>query len=230
MLRAENRAHAALHAIVVASTASVAVSPQATLPQPTIRRVRSSAEPDCMRAPRMGLLCLRASCQCRFANIILVVTCELAASWARFAIVPNESAMNATAVPTRDRAIHPFHAAVLGGVWPLFLGTLLSDYAYWSSYQIQWSNFASWLLVGAMVLTTLALVAAIVGLVRGSRNVIYLIALVATWIVGFFDALHHARDAWAIMPAALVLSGIATLFALVATWAGLSGLRMGGAR
>ncbi len=162
--------------------------------------------------------------------------------------------MNTAVVPPRRWAIHPFHAAVLGGVWPLFLGALLSDYAYWSSYQIQWSNFASWLLVGAMIVTTLALVAAIVGLVRGSRNVIYVIALVATWIaasvglvrgsrnviyvialvatwiVGFFDALHHARDAWAIMPAALTLSAIATLFALVATWSGLSGLRMGGAR
>ncbi len=52
----------------------------------------------------------------------------------------------------------------------------------------------------------------------------------AARIVDFFDALHHARDAWAIMPAALVLSAIATLFALVATWAGLSALRVGGAR
>ncbi|WP_115562011.1 hypothetical protein [Xanthomonas arboricola] len=138
--------------------------------------------------------------------------------------------MNAAAVSPRRWAIHPFHAAVLGGVWPLFLGALLSDYVYWSSYQIQWSNFASWLLVGAMVVTTIALVAAIVALVRGSRNFIYVIALVATWIVGFFDALHHARDAWAIMPAALTLSAIATLFALVATWSGLSGLRVGGAR
>ncbi|MFA0924891.1 hypothetical protein [Xanthomonas fragariae] len=138
--------------------------------------------------------------------------------------------MNSIAVPARTWAIHPFHAAVLGGVWPLFLGALMSDYAYWSSYQIQWSNFASWLLVGAMVLTTIALVCAIVGLVRGSRNFIYVIALGAAWIVGFFDALHHARDAWAIMPAALVLSAIATLFALVATWAGLSALRVGGAR
>ncbi|MCC4621865.1 hypothetical protein LL965_17970 [Xanthomonas cassavae CFBP 4642] len=138
--------------------------------------------------------------------------------------------MNATVVPTRLRAIHPFHAAILGGVWPLFLGTLLSDYAYWSSYQIQWSNFASWLLVGAMVTTTIALLAAVIGLVRGSGNRVYLLALVATWVVGFFDALHHARDAWAIMPGALVLSGIATLFAVVAAWSGLSGLRLGGAR
>lgn len=145
-------------------------------------------------------------------------------------LAPNESAMNSTALPARSWAIHPFHAAVLGGVWPLFLGALLSDYAYWSTYQIQWSNFASWLLVAAMVLTSIALVCVIVGFARGSRNVIYIIALGAAWIVGFFDALHHARDAWAVMPAALVFSAIATAFALVATWAGLSGLRVGGAR
>ncbi|NJC42801.1 UNVERIFIED_ORG: putative membrane protein [Xanthomonas campestris] len=149
---------------------------------------------------------------------------------ARFTNAPNESAMNSTAMPARSWAIHPFHAAVLGGVWPLFLGALLSDYAYWSSHQIQWANFAAWLLIGAMVLTTIALLCAIVGFVRGSRNLIYVIALGAAWIVGFFDALHHARDAWAIMPAALVFSAIATAFALVATWAGLSSLRVGGAR
>jgi uncharacterized membrane protein len=149
---------------------------------------------------------------------------------ARFTNAPNESAMNSTAMPARFWAIHPFHAAVLGGVWPLFLGTLLSDYAYWSSHQIQWANFAAWLLIGAMVLTTIALLCAIVGFVRGSRNVIYVIALGAAWIVGFFDALHHARDAWAIMPAALAFSLIATAFALVATWSGLSSLRVGGAR
>ena len=51
------------------------------------------------------------------------------------------------------RAIHPVHAAVLGGVLPLFLGTLLADYAYWSSHEIQWSNFAAWLLIGAMVMS-----------------------------------------------------------------------------
>lgn len=163
------------------------------------------------------------------ARIVLLITRKLAASDPRFAM-PYESAMHATAVPTRLRAIHPFHAAILGGVWPLFLGTLLCDYAYWSSYQIQWSNFASWLLVGAMVMTTVALLAAVIGLARGSRNLVYLLALVATWVVGLFDALHHARDAWAIMPAALVMSGIATLFAMVAAWSGLSGLRLGGAR
>lgn len=138
--------------------------------------------------------------------------------------------MNSTALLARPWALHPFHAAVLGGVLPLFLGALLADYAYWSSYEIQWSNFAAWLLVGAMVITTLALLCALVGLARGSRARAYTVLLVLTWVVGFFNSLHHARDAWAIMPGALVLSAIVTVLALLVTWVGFARLRVGGAR
>jgi uncharacterized membrane protein len=99
-------------------------------------------------------------------------------------------------------AIHPFHAVVLAATVPLFLGALLSDYAYWSSYQIEWSNFASWLLVGALVLAAIALACAVVDLFRGRRRIVYTVLLAATWLAGFFNALIHARDAWAIMPAA----------------------------
>ena len=132
-------------------------------------------------------------------------------------------------VSTVDRlppvGIHPFHAAVLAGALPLFLGALLADYAYWTSHQIEWSNFASWLLIGAMVFATLALVCEIFALFRGGRGVVYILVLAATWVVGFFDALHHGRDAWAIMPTALTLSVIAAVLALVATWIGFSSLR-----
>ncbi len=138
--------------------------------------------------------------------------------------------MESSVVSPRPRAIHPFHAAVLGGVLPLFLGALLADYAYWSSYEIQWSNFAAWLLVGAMVVTSVALLLAIVGRLRGSAGTVYLVALIATWVVGFVNALHHARDAWAIMPGALLLSALVSVLALVATWIGFSSLRAGGAR
>lgn len=128
------------------------------------------------------------------------------------------------------RAIHPFHAAMLAGSLSLFLGALLSDYAYSTSYQIEWSNFASWLLVGAMIFATIALLCAVVDLFRGSRAVVYTLVLAATWVVGFFDALHHARDAWAIMPTALVLSLITAVLACAATWIGFSSLRAGGAK
>ena len=128
------------------------------------------------------------------------------------------------------RASHPFHAAVLAGAFPLFLGALIADYAYWSSHQIEWSNFASWLLVGAMVLVSIALLCEVFALFRGYRNWIPLLVVAATWIVGFFDALHHGRDAWAIMPGALWYSLIVSILSLVATWLAFSGLRAGGAR
>lgn len=138
--------------------------------------------------------------------------------------------MTSIADRARPRATYPFHAAVLAGSVPMFLSALLADYAYWTSYQIEWSNFASWLLVGAMVMTSLALVCEIVALIRGRGRAFYFLVLVATWLVGFFNSLHHARDAWAIMPTALTLSVIACGLALLATWMGFSNLRAGGAR
>lgn len=126
--------------------------------------------------------------------------------------------------------IGPFHAVFLASAPPLFLGALLSDIAYAKTYEIQWSNFASWLLIGAMVLATIALLCGIIEFFSGRRRPIYLLVLVATWIVGFFDALHHSRDAWAIMPTAVVLSVIATVLACVATWIGFASLRAGGVR
>lgn len=138
--------------------------------------------------------------------------------------------MVSTPLMTRPWVIHPFHAFVLGGVVPLFLGTLLADYAYWSTHEIQWANFASWLLIGAMVHTTLAVLCGIVGWARHRRGLVYVILLAVTWVLGFFNSLHHARDAWAVMPAGLAMSVIGTLLALVATWIGFSTLRAGGAR
>lgn len=138
--------------------------------------------------------------------------------------------MASAVVATRPWVIHPFHAAVLGGVFPLFLGALLADYAYWTTYEIQWANFAAWLLVGAMVMTTLALLCGVIGLIRGSRRMIYVVVLAVTWVLGFMNCLYHARDAWAVMPAGLVMSVVLTLLALLATVLGLCSLRQGGVR
>ena len=131
-------------------------------------------------------------------------------------------------------AIHPLHAVLLAGTVPLFLGAMLSDIAYWSTYQIQWSNFASWLLVGALVFAGIALLFAIVDLSvarRRARGVgLYALVLAVTWIVGLFDAFMHARDAWGSMPGGLVLSVVATVLACVATWIGFRARRIGDTR
>ena len=124
-----------------------------------------------------------------------------------------------------DRAA-PLHAILLAGMVPLFLGTLFSDLAYSSSYEVQWKNFASWLLVGALFFGGLALLWALIDLARGDRRnrraMLYVLLLLAAWILGFVNALVHARDAWASMPAALILSIIVAGLAIAAAWLGLS--------
>lgn len=130
------------------------------------------------------------------------------------------------------RAIHPFHAVLLAGTVPLFLGALLSDYAYWSSYQIEWGNFASWLIAGGLVFGAIALLFAVIGLFRKERRgglpLVYTLVLLATWVLGFINALVHAKDAWAVMPAGLLLSALVAVLACAATWIGFSTLRTGG--
>lgn len=127
--------------------------------------------------------------------------------------------------------LHPLHAVLLAGSLPLFLGVLLSDFAYNSTYEIQWKNFASWLLVGALVYCGFALLWGVIDMLRadrrGQRAIPYLIVLLATWVIGFVDALVHAKDAWASMPTALILSIIVAVLAFVATWLGFSTLRPG---
>lgn len=126
----------------------------------------------------------------------------------------------------------PVHATLLAGTVPLFLGALLSDIAYSRTYHIQWSNFASWLIAGALVFCGLALIFAVVNLIRAhsksGRPLIYLVLLLATWVVGFINALEHAKDAWAIMPVGLILSAVVTILACITTWIGLTNLRNGG--
>ena len=63
---------------------------------------------------------------------------------------------------------------------------------------------------------------------RGGRLLLYFLLLLAAWVLGFVNALVHAKDAWAVMPSGLVLSVIVTVLAVVAAWTGLSNLRSGG--
>ncbi|WP_110647487.1 DUF2231 domain-containing protein [Salinicola peritrichatus] len=140
--------------------------------------------------------------------------------------------MTATAERSYRSGLNPLYGLLLSGTFPLYLGAALSDYAYASSYHIQWSNFASWLIAGGLVFNGLALLWALIGLFRadGRRGqaVVYFVLLLITGILGFINALVHARDAWAMMPTGFVLSIAVTVLALVATWIGFSRLGAGG--
>lgn len=129
------------------------------------------------------------------------------------------------------RTLHPLHVMLLAGTVPLFLGVLFTDIAYFNTYEVQWKNFASWLLVGGLLFCGLTALFALIGLMRtgwhARKLVIYLLLLLAAFVLGLINAFVHAADAWASMPRGLVLSVIATLLVLAASWFGLFDSRHG---
>jgi uncharacterized membrane protein len=119
------------------------------------------------------------------------------------------------------------HAVIATAALPLFLGALLSDWAYSSSYQVQWVNFSAWLIAGGLVVAGLAVPWAAVSELRAGhrRGKAYLLMLLATFVIGFLNALVHARDGWATMPTGLVLSAVVLVLAAATSVLGLAGWR-----
>ena len=126
----------------------------------------------------------------------------------------------------------PLHAILLAGAVPLFLGGLLNDIAYFKTFQIQWSNFASWLIAGGLLFSGLALLFALINLIGANRKtgrpLVYFVLLLVTWVLGLINAFEHAKDAWAAMPSGLVLSVVVTFLICITAWVRLSNLRSGG--
>ncbi len=123
-------------------------------------------------------------------------------------------------------------AFLLAATVPPFLGAVLSDYAYTSTYHVQWSNFSSWLIVGGLVFGFAALLCSLINLNRadrrGGRPAVSLVLILAVCGLGVVNAFVHARDAWATMPTGIVLSLIVAVLACVATAIVFSSLRVGG--
>ncbi len=130
-------------------------------------------------------------------------------------------------------AIRPFQAVMVAGSVPMFFGAMLTDAAYARTYEIQWNNFSSWLIVGGLVFAGVALLFAGIDLARVGRRAhgtrLNATVLLAAWVVGFLNALMHARDAFASMPTGLVLSIITAVLTCIAVWLGFRGSR-GGAK
>jgi uncharacterized membrane protein len=134
-------------------------------------------------------------------------------------------------LPRNEATTLRMHAVVACSSLPLFLGTLLSDWAYASTYQVQWTNFADWLNAGGLMLAVVALVWAALAEIsqpwrRSGRRWLATALLAVTVVLGTLNAFVHAKDGWAAMPAAPVLSLLVLLAAAAASVVGLA--RLGG--
>ena len=122
---------------------------------------------------------------------------------------------------------HPLHAMLVPIPITCFIGTFLTDLAYWQTANMMWADISSWLLTVGLIVS---LIVVILGLIdffgdRGIRE------LNAAWIHGLGNALAlilsifnvfiHSRDAYtSVVPTGLVLSGIVVLILIVTSWYG----------
>lgn len=120
----------------------------------------------------------------------------------------------------------PGFAILIGFLFPLALGAMLSDWRYSLTYDIQWLNFADWLVAGSLVGAGLALAWTLVSNTiqrrwRDRSIGLATLLLLAFFVLQFVNALTHAKDAYATMPAGLILSVITTILAFAAAWTAL---------
>lgn len=119
----------------------------------------------------------------------------------------------------------PLSPVVLAVPTVCFVGTLLTDLAYWKTAVMMWADFSAWLVSTGVVFGFIALIVWIVDLLRGPfvraqlpwwpYAIAYLIALV----LGVVNMFMHTRDAWtSVVPWGLALSAIAAVILLVAGW------------
>ena len=118
-------------------------------------------------------------------------------------------------------SFHPIRALLLGAANAFLVSGFLSDWAYFSTHEIQWKNFADWLIIGGLVFAGFALMWALVDLFRSSldrgRRIVAFGLLLVAFILGIVDELVHAKDAWASMPDALIISAVVAVLAIAAT-------------
>jgi uncharacterized membrane protein len=123
----------------------------------------------------------------------------------------------------------PFHPLLAPFPLVCFIGTLLTDIAYWRTAEMMWADFSAWLLAVGMILGVLAAIAGLIDLF--SKRLIPLqkptwplmLGNILALILSLFNALVHSRDAWtSVVPTGLILSALVTVILLVAGWMGRS--------
>jgi uncharacterized membrane protein len=124
---------------------------------------------------------------------------------------------------------HPIHPMLVSFPIACFVGTLLTDIAYWRSANQMWANFSAWLVSVGVVIGVLAAIAGLIDFM-GDRRVR---DASAAWIHGIGNALAmvlailnmfvHSRDGWtSVVPWGLTLSALVVLILLVTGWMGWS--------
>jgi len=122
---------------------------------------------------------------------------------------------------------HPLHVMLVPIPIVCFVGTLVTDIAYWRSANLQWAAFSAWLISIGVVMAVLAALAGITDFL-GDRRIRH---LGAAWVHGLgnglvlllavINAFVHSRDGYtSVVPTGLILSAVTVMLLLITGWNG----------
>ena len=110
-----------------------------------------------------------------------------------------------------------------------FVGTLITDVAYFATAEMMWADFSAWLLTVGLIMGVLAAIAGLIDflsnrLIRVQRPAWpHMLGNILVLVLSTFNALVHSRDAWtSVVPTGLILSAIVVLILPVTGWLGWS--------
>ena len=131
--------------------------------------------------------------------------------------------------PTLKVAKHPLHPMLVPFPIVCFVGTFLSDLAYWQTMDMMWADLSAWLVTIGVVLGVLAAIAGLIDflgnrLIREQRPAWpHVLGNAVVLVLSFINALVHSRDAWtSVVPTGLILSAVTVLVLLFTGWMGWS--------
>ena len=128
---------------------------------------------------------------------------------------------------TAQIAGHPIHPMLVPFPIVCFIGTLVTDIAYWRSAQMMWADFSAWLLTIGLVMGALAAIAGLTDFL-GNRLIRaqapawpHMVGNIVAMLLALMNAFVHTRDAWtSVVPLGLILSLLTVLILPVTGWLG----------
>jgi uncharacterized membrane protein len=129
--------------------------------------------------------------------------------------------------PHLGLASQPVYATLVQFPAVCFIGTLLTDLAYWSTTNPMWETFSIWLLTVGCIVAAFAGIAGLITWFR-YRHVrtlpfagLHVIISIVALVLAIVNAFVHSRDGYtAVVPQGLTLSIIVVALMVLATWLG----------